>query len=683
MFGTPTTFSKSKVHNTQGSANDSNTHFSNSHFGPARHPIEVKGKLWRKLVFALLAISSSLLGVWVMVEILRPNGMTPLEYALLGLFTVTFAWIASSFCSALIGFLLQLFKLDPLTLSRHTATPQPASVAGSRTAVVMPVYNEDTHRVMAGFEANVRSLLATGEGQHFDFYLLSDTQDPKIAAAEADAWQRFRHHIGQYGNQCFYRRREKNTHRKVGNLMDFCTRWGSHYQQMIVLDADSIMTGDCMMSLVHTMTENPQTGLIQTVPIPVRSTTFFGRFVQFASTLYSPMLATGLAFWQTDSANYWGHNAIIRIDAFIEHCGLPSLKGNKGPFSGEILSHDFVEAALMRRAGWEVWLLADLPGSYEEVPSNILDYATRDRRWVEGNIQHLALLSSRGIRGMNKLHFLFGAVAYMSSLFWLLMLALSTVDAVLRSLNANVFFQSSHQLFPDWPIAKTGLIITLLYVTAAMLLLPKVLALVIALRDRRKTFGGAGKLLRGTLVESLFAILVAPLMMVFHAYFVLSVFAGHKVSWNAQPREGRMLGWGESLARTALSSVVISAWGGAVYYYAPTFFWWMMPVVVGLVLAAPIVRYSSSIGLGQHMRRWGIFLTPSEVQQQPILQDLADLERPSLSTDNTGHATTYTSTSMRKEHGESYFQMPMELPTEMPIQSFAAMPVQRQWVTQT
>lgn len=660
MFGSPTTFSKAKTPSTA----------SNTHYGPARHPIEVKGKVWRKLIFALLAITSSLLGLWVMVEILRPNGMSLLEYTLLGLFAVTFGWIASSFCSALIGFVLQLFKLDPLTLSRHSATPLPTDVSGSRTAVVMPVYNEDTQRVMAGFEANVRSLMATGQGQHFDFYLLSDTQDPEIVAAEAQAWQQFRQQMGQYGNQCFYRRREKNAHRKVGNLMDFCTRWGGHYQQMIVLDADSIMTGECMLSLVHTMTSNPQTGLIQTVPIPVRSTTFFGRFVQFAATLYSPMLATGLAFWQTDSANYWGHNAIVRIDAFIDHCGLPSLKGKKGPFSGEILSHDFVEAALMRRAGWEVWLLADLPGSYEEVPSNILDYATRDRRWVEGNIQHLALLGSHGIRDMNKLHFLFGAVAYMSSLFWLLMLALSTVDAVLRSLNANVFFQNTHQLFPDWPIAKTGLIMTLLYVTAAMLLLPKVMALLIALRDRRAAFGGGWALLKGTLVESLFAILIAPLMMVFHAYFVLSVFAGHKVSWNAQPREGRMLGWGETLARTALASLIISLWGGAVWFYTPTFFWWMMPVVVGLVLAAPVVRYSSSIGLGLMMQRLGIFITPSEVQSVPVLEDIHELE------DSQGDIPAVALSNQ-------WFQMPKEVHTPMPIQSFAEMPAQRQWVTQT
>lgn len=668
MFGTPTTFSKHKGRQSRRA--------STTGYGPAPHPLRVPGKAWRKLLFASLAVSSSLLGIWMMLEILRPNGLTPLECGLLVLFSITFAWIAASFCSALIGFVLQWLKIDPMTLSRHSATPATDSVAGTRTAVVMPIYNEDTERVIAGFEANIRSLLATGQAEHFDFYLLSDTQDPEIAAAEKQAWRQFRQQMGRYGQQCFYRRRSKNTHRKVGNLMDFCERWGSQYDHMLVLDADSLMTGECMLSLVRAMAANPQTGLIQTVPIPVRSTTFFGRFVQFASTLYSPMLATGLAFWQTDSANYWGHNAILRTQAFVDHCGLPSLKGEKGPFSGDILSHDFVEAALMRRAGWEVWLLSDLEGSFEEVPSNILDYATRDRRWAEGNIQHLALLGARGLRGMNKLHFLFGAVAYLSSLFWLLMLALSSVDAVLRALNANVFFQSSHQLFPDWPIAKTGLILTLLYVTATLLLLPKLMALIIALRDRRQAFGGTLVLLKGTLVETAFAILIAPLMMVFHAYFVLTILAGHKVSWNAQPREGRMLGWLESLARTLVPSIAICAWGGLVWYYAPGFFWWMTPVVAGLVLAAPIVRYSSSLGLGRGMQRAGIFLTPSEVQPHRLMADLEQLLQ-----DNA--ARPARSRGLVAMLDDLVFALPKECPQVMPIQSFADEPASTTLVTQT
>src|SRR5690606_1977055 len=136
------------------------------------------------------------------------------------------------------------------------------------------------------------------------------------------------------------------------------------------LDADSIMSGETLLTLVRTMQATPRAGIIQTVPMPVGQQTMFGRFVQFAARLYSPMLATGLSFWQVGEANYWGHNAIIRIAPFMKHCGLPVLTGEP-PLGGEILSHDFVEAAFMRRGNWHVYLLPDLEGSYEGLPANI------------------------------------------------------------------------------------------------------------------------------------------------------------------------------------------------------------------------------------------------------------------------------------------------------------------------
>ena len=336
-------------------------------------------KTLRVWLFAIAAIGLSGYGISIMFEILNSNGMTLLEYALLALFSITFAWIVTAFCSGCIGFILQLFRIDPLTLKKiKPVSINSEALSQQKTAVVMPIYNEDTHRVIAGFEVSLQSLKATGQLKHFDFYLLSDTQDTAIASNELSAWHALCERLGDTAKQVFYRRREDNKHRKVGNLTDFCERWGSQYEHMIVLDADSVMTGQCMLELTTSMLNNPQAGLIQTIPIPVRQDTFFGRFLQFASILYSPMLATGSAFWQTDKANYWGHNAIIRVKAFIDCCGLPTLKG-KAPFGGEILSHDFVEASLLHSANWDVLLLADIEGSYEEVPSNILDYAVRDR----------------------------------------------------------------------------------------------------------------------------------------------------------------------------------------------------------------------------------------------------------------------------------------------------------------
>jgi membrane glycosyltransferase len=583
--------------------------------------ISMSGILGRRVLFFSLVFMLGGLGIGMMFEILRPNGVTLLEISLLLLFGITFLWIVFAFTSGAIGFVLQLMRLDPLSLRRQSSVPSPEPRVATRTAVIMPVYNEDTARVISGFEVSLRSLEATGQLDAFDFYLLSDTQDAELARAEAGAWQQLCRRLGPLAARVNYRRRTDNSGRKVGNVSDFCCRWGDKYESMIVLDADSVMTGECMLSLVHAIEQNPNAALVQTVPIPVRQHTMFGRFLQFAADLYSPMLATGLAFWQTDTANYWGHNAIIRIEPFMQHCGLPELTG-RGPFGGEILSHDFVEAALLRRAGWSVVLLADLRGSYEEVPSNLLDYATRDRRWVQGNMQHLALLTGSRLHGVSRLHFLLGAVAYGSSLLWLMMLALSSIDAVVRALSSNVFFTAGFQMFPNWPIAKTGLIFSLLSLTVALLILPKVFGVVIALQQRRAQFGGTLRLLMGSLIETVFAILIAPLMMVFHAYFVVSVLIGHKVSWNAQAREGRMVPWGEAFGHTFPATLVAIIWGALTYVLTPVFFWWMTPVLAGLVLAAPIVRYSSSLALGEWLRNLGIFIAPSEAQEPKVLSDL-------------------------------------------------------------
>ena len=586
--------------------------------------IRLPGESIRRPLFFTLVLGTTVAGVSIMFNILAANNLMPLEAVLLFLFSITFGWITISFWSGLCGFVLQMMQRDPLSLKKMDLDRYRHQPITTRTAVVMPVYNEDTQRVIAGFEATLRSLAATGDMAHFDFYLLSDTTDPQVAQAELDAWQQLRERLGDLSAQIFYRRREKNIARKVGNLADFCQRWGSSYEHMIVLDADSIMTGDCLLQMTRAMQANPRAGLIQTVPIPVRQTTFFGRFVQFAAVLYSPMLATGLAFWQTNAANYWGHNAIIRVRPFIDYCGLPSLPG-KAPFGGDILSHDFVEAAMLRRAGWDVFLLADLEGSYEEVPCNIIDYAKRDRRWVQGNIQHLGLLDIAGLHPVSRLHFLLGAVAYISSLIWLAMLALSTADAVIRAINSNVYFTEAYQLFPNWPIAKTGLIIALISLTITLLLLPKIMGIVVAITHRNHAFGGTWAIIKGAFIETLFAILIAPIMMAFHAYFVVSVILGFKVNWDAQEREGRLLPWGEAIARTSRTTLVAIAWGVVTFIYAPIFFWWLMPILTGLVLSAPIVRYSSSLYLGELMRRKHIFLCPSETEDDPVLRDMQQL----------------------------------------------------------
>lgn len=591
---------------------------------PTGAAIRLPALPWRRRVLFVLVVVTVIVGVDLMLRIVRANGMTPLEGATLVLFTVTFAWISTAFWTAFAGFAVQALGRDPLSLRRAPERPPRAEPIATRTALVMPVCNEDVERVSAGLEAILRDVHATGDGDAFDTYLLSDTADPATASAEEAAVAGLRRRLPG-GDRLYYRRRTDNEGRKAGNIAEFCRRWGGHYDYMVVLDADSIMTGRSLTDLVRTMQANPGAGLLQTVPIPVRQETLFGRFLQFAATLYSPMLATGMSFWQGDVSNYWGHNAIIRVRAFMDHCGLPKLPGQP-PLGGDILSHDFVEAALMRRAGWHVYLLPEVGGSYEQVPGNILDYAKRDRRWSEGNLQHLRLLTARGLHPLSRLYFVMGALAYGCSLLWLLMLTVGTLDAGSRALTVARYFGAGHQLFPEWPVARTGIMLWLLATVAAMLILPKVFGVLLCLfdRERRRAFGGGLRVTVSALLELVFSVLIAPIMMTFHAFFVACVLLGRRATWQPQNREGRAVGWRTAVCQTGVFTVAGVLWGIGTALITPIFFWALTPVLTGLVLAPAVVVLSSRPAWGRALRRCGLFLTPAETRPPGALKRLDD-----------------------------------------------------------
>lgn len=565
--------------------------------------------------FGLVGVTT-LLGVGMMLDIAGANGLSVLEVAILGLFALTFGWIAMAFWNGVIGFGLIALRLDPLSLGRWTDVLTRADHLESRTALVMPVHNEDPVRTTRGLASMLRSLAETGFGDRFDLFLLSDTSDAAIASAEESAVGILRMEFKR-ANAVRYRRRERNTGQKAGNIEDFCHRWGRRYDFMVVLDADSIMTGPTLVELARVMERNPEAGLIQTVPIPARQSTLFGRLLQFAAELYGPILATGQSFWQTDSANYWGHNAIIRVAAFTELCHLPMLPGHP-PLGGAILSHDFVEAALMRRGGWQVYLLPEIGGSYEEVPGNIFDYATRDRRWSQGSLQHLCLLPTLRLRWMNRLHFVHGAMGYVSSALWLLMLLASTAYVVLPEVTSYPYLGTGYVLWPQLSGLSMLLpwvdpnIVRLLGVTVGLLFLPKVLALGLALVRRPQEFGGGGRLVISAIMEMIAAVVVAPLMMMYHTRFVVSVLSGRDIKWEPQARASRLVSWQEALRGTADTTVTGALWAGLTLYYSPSFFLWLTPIFTGLLLAAALVRCTSSVSLGGFTARRGLFLVSSE-----------------------------------------------------------------------
>ncbi|HVO48985.1 MAG TPA: glucans biosynthesis glucosyltransferase MdoH [Steroidobacteraceae bacterium] len=577
---------------------------------------------WRRAVFFGLTFLTSLFATALMYDILRANGFTPLEKAGLALFFILFTWITGAFWTALIGFILRLGGRD---LAEIHAVEAVGRTLRGRTAVIMPIYNEDTERVAAGLDVIWSSLMRQPQQAAFDLFILSDTRKPEIAAAEEIAWRTLvARHTAQ--GRIFYRRREFNTGRKAGNIADFVRSWGGAYDYAVVLDADSIMTGDAIFTLAAMMDAHPRAGIIQALPLPAGRDTLFARLVQFAARLNSPMLASGLAWWQLGEGNYWGHNAILRLRQFADHCDLPRLRG-KPPLGGEILSHDFVEAAFMRRAGYEVWLLADLGGSWEEVPSNVIDYAARDRRWAQGNLQHLGLLPMRGLHWLSRIHLITGVLSYVSSPIWLLVLTLSTIIICMDALQGFQYFvPGSYTLFPSWPESRATEIVALLSITIFVLLMPKVLGAILALvkPELRRGHGGTGKLLISVLVEQVFSTLLAPAMMIFHTTFVLTTLAGKPVTWNSQERGDRGIGFVEAFRRHKGQILIGLLWGTIILLIAPRYIWWMMPILAGLVLSVPLTMLTSRASVGLWMRRRGLLLTPEETATPAVLTELVD-----------------------------------------------------------
>ncbi|MGA7537552.1 MAG: glucans biosynthesis glucosyltransferase MdoH [Steroidobacteraceae bacterium] len=623
---------------------------------------------WRRALFFTLTLLTAAAATAMMCDILAANGLTVLEKVGLVLFYVLFVWITGAFWTALAGFLIRLRGGDPLTLKAAELAGRP--LAG-RTAIIMPIYNEDTERVTAGLDVIWSSLSRLPEQGSFDLFILSDTRKLEIAAAEEAAWRALiaRHHAR---GRIFYRRRPENVSRKAGNIADFVRAWGGAYDYAVVLDADSIMSGEALVMLARLMDANPQAGIIQALPLPAGRETLFARLIQFAARLSSPMLASGLSWWQLGEGNYWGHNAILRLKPFAAYCDLPRLPGSP-PLGGEILSHDFVEAAFMRRAGFQVWLVPDDSGSWEEVPSNVIDYAARDRRWAQGNLQHLGLLPMRGLHWLSRVHLITGVLSYASSPLWLLVLLLSSTVVILDALHGHQYFTpGSYALFPTWPKYRDGEIAALLSITVAVLFLPKFLGALLAVKDvrLRRGFGGAAHLFASLGIEQLFSILLAPAMMLFHTTFVVTTLAGKPVAWHAQERGDRGIGVLEALLRHKWHLVTGIAWGAVILAFAPRYIWWLLPVLAGMVLAVPLTVMTSRTSAGLWLRKHRLLLTPEETD--PPAEWLGLQARLSPGASPVGSAPMAALEDASHESTET--SEPLTLPERVPLSMQAQPP---------
>jgi membrane glycosyltransferase len=565
----------------------------------------------RRGILLALVIAQTVLATHLMTAILPYHGTHWLELAILVLYAILFTWVGSGFWTALMGFWVLLRGKDKYSINASTAAGAPIG-ASARTAILVPICNEDVARVFAGVRATYDSLARTGALAHFDFFILSDSSEADVRVAELEAWLRLCRELNGI-DHIFYRRRTHRIKRKSGNIADWCRRWGSRYHYMVIFDADSVMSGPCLKRLMQLMEANPGAGIIQTAPRASGRETLYARIQQFATRIYGPLFTAGLHYWQLGESHYWGHNAIIRVAPFMDHCALGRIPG-RGPLAGEILSHDFVEAALMRRAGWSVWIAYDLPGSYEEMPPTLLDELKRDRRWCQGNLQNFQLFLSKGLHPAHRAVFMTGVMAYISAPLWFLFLALSTALLAVYVMAEPVYFSEPYQLFPVWPEWHPEWALRLFGATATLLFLPKLLSglLLLLKPGELRYYGGPARLIGSVMIEVLFSAVLAPIRMLFHTQFVITALLGFAMQWKSPPREDAETPWGEALRRHGAGTVLGVAWTGGVYWLNPSFVWWLLPVAGSLILAIPLSVWSSRVSLGRWFRARRYFLIPEE-----------------------------------------------------------------------
>ncbi len=584
------------------------TFTANPPFGQGMPPPRI-ARTRRATFFSFVGLGT-VAGVWLMYVFLSEQGMRWSEWALLAVFMPLCYQLNTGFWTALFGiWLMNSPRPDPLNLWRSLTPKEHGQPVTAGTAIVMPIYNEDVTRVFEGVRAIYLSLKETGQSANYDFFILSDSDQTSQWIEEETAWLELCRQLDAFG-RIFYRKRRKPINRKSGNVSDFCRRWGRRYRYMVVLDADSLMSGNLLNAMVRIMEKNPGIGILQTFPKQIGAETLLGRVMQFAQSLYGPAFMAGLDYWQGGEANFWGHNAIVRLDPFIKNCALPPLPG-KEPFGGHILSHDFVEAALMRKAGYAVRLLGTTRGSYEEGPPTLVDMLKRDRRWCQGNMQHFWLLFAKGWHPMSRINFLHGILSYASSLLWLLFLILATFLAATPQARESPQSMLAAQLL-------LGFTITLIF-------LPKIMILIDESITGRvfKSAGMRAMTFISGLLDTVVFTLLAPVFMVFHSRFVLYTLLGKGVRWVTQRRKlNGGVDWVEVLLNFWPVSLLGLLWAVIGWFFAaPGFLLWISPILVTLLLAIPVAILVSGPRSG---RRFKLFLSQEEAAPPQVLRMLEE-----------------------------------------------------------
>jgi membrane glycosyltransferase len=562
--------------------------------------------MWRRICVATLNIGTYLwLASWI-AEILGAGGWSVVDAVMFVCFLVGLPWTVLGFWNAVIGLWLLMLAKDPLG---ETAPYLPAAESKAdikvRTAVFMTLRNEDPARALKRFDVIRESVMATGQGAAFGWFVLSDTPDDSEAAIKEEAaFNAWKENLGSPVD-LVYRRRTENTGFKAGNVRDFCERWGHAYELMLPLDADSLMSGEAIVKLVRVMEAHPKLGILQSLVVGMPTRSAFARIFQFGMRHGMRSYTMGQAWWVGDCGPFWGHNAVVRIKPFVEDCHLPILPGG-APLGGHILSHDQVEATFMRRAGYECRVLPVEMGSYEENPPTILEFTKRDTRWCQGNMQYWRLVGLPGLKPMSRFQLAWAILMFLGTPAWTIFIALAAIKP----------FLVDAEVFP----AASGIALYITYLL--MYLSPKIAGFIDILASSTESarYGGRFKFALGAVIELIFSFLLGAVATFRITIFMVGLLFGKTVSWNGQARDAHGIPWDVAFQglwpQLAFGTVVMIL----AFIGSPALFWWGLLMTLGYVVAVPFGVALADPNVGKWMAKsklCGIpeeFETPAEIK---------------------------------------------------------------------
>jgi membrane glycosyltransferase len=567
---------------------------------------------------------TALLMLYLVHQTLAANTPLVVRIVLLVLFALTLPWMVVGFWNAIIGLVLcQCFK-DPgaVVLPASMQVSDSAPLTHS-TAILLCIRNESPARLIRNLQVMLDGLVNDRLATHFHVYVLSDTNEATIATEEQACFAALRlQWIGQI--EITYRCRDTNVGYKAGNIADFCQHWGKDHDFALVLDADSFMASSAIARLVRMMQANPRLGILQGLVIGLPSSSAFTRLFQYGMRLGMRSYTMGSAWWQADCGPYWGHNALIRLAPFIAHCDLPTLQSRTGE-PKPILSHDLVEAILMRRAGYEVRIYPSEDASWEENPPTLTEYIRRDLRWCEGNLQYVHLLGLKNLQPVSRMQLVLAIAMFFGSPAWIGLILICTI-AIGMSATPSAFVDMSA-------------LSTLLLATLVMWYLPKIAgALDVLLRTAEsKRFGGRWRFSFSLFLEMLFSLLMTPIAWLNHTIFIIGLAFGKKGGWTGQTRDDHSVSVAQALVQCWPHTLLGLVLTGLLYFTHPETLAYGLLFFGGLVFSIPLLVLTSQPWLGRFMIRHRLLALPEEIAPPAVLLplQLSTLEINRLRADNS------------------------------------------------